>query len=153
MTSHALAARTMRGRAAEQMLRRRDAAGPEAEMLARVMQDPNPNPEVVTGYIRQLLQKGHIPPEEARRLLATVPHDPEALRNWAQVVFQTVMHQGIHAHAAFPRSVFPSPATQGSLQAQEQPQQAAPQAAPPAPDSPALQNAPAPLPPPQGPQQ
>lgn len=134
MTSHALASRTMRNRTAEQMLRRRDAAGGEAEMLARVMQDPNPNPEVVTSYIKQLLQKGHIPPEEARRLLATVPHDPEALRNWAQVVFQTVMHQGIHAHAAFPRSVFPSP--------QEQPQQAAP----PAPDSPAM-------PPPQGPQQ
>lgn len=143
MTSHTLAARTMRGRTAEHMLRRRDAAGPEAEMLARVMQDPKPDPEEVTGYIRKLLQKGHIPPEEARRLLATVPHDPEALRDWAKAVFQTVMHQGIHAHAAFPKSVFPSP----DQSVEPQQQQAPPQAASP------MQNAPAPLPPPQGPQQ
>lgn len=137
MTSHALAARTMRGRTVEQMLQRRDAAGAEADMLAKIMQDPDPDPGVVTGYIRQLLQKGHIPPEEARQLLATVPHDPEALRSWAQAVFQMVMHQGIHAHAAFPKEIYPSP--------QEPPQQQ--QAAPP------MQNAAAPPPPPQGPQQ
>lgn len=152
MTSHALASRTMRGRAAEQMLRRRDAAGPEAEMLVKVMQDPNPNPEVVTSYIRQLLQKGHIPPEEARRLLATVPHDPEALRDWAQVVFQTVTHQGIHAHAAFPREVFPSPQEQPQQQ-QPQGQMGPPQAPPQA--APSMQSAaaPPPAPTPQGPQQ
>lgn len=145
MTSHALASRSMRGRTQEHMLRRRDAAGAEADMLAKVMQDPDPDPGVVTGYIKQLLQKGHIPPAEARHLLATVPHDPDALRNWARAVFATVMHEGIHAHAAFPRSVFPSPDQQP--QQQPMPQQAPPQAAPP------QQGAPTPpVSTPQGPQ-
>lgn len=100
-------------------MRRRDAAGGEADMLAKVMNDPEPDAGEVTGYIRKLLKMEHIPPEEARMLLAGVPHDPEALREWAQRVFQMVMHQGIHAHAAFPRSVFPSPQSQQEPEPQE----------------------------------
>lgn len=150
MTSHALASRSMRGRTQEHMLRRRDAAGAEADMLAKVMQDPDPDPGVVTGYIRKLLQMEHIAPAEARHLLATVPHDPDALRDWARAVFATVMHEGIHAHAAFPREVFPSPGQPPEQAPPQQPvlQQAPQQAAPPQQGA----AAPSAASPPQGPQ-
>lgn len=109
-------------------------------MLAKVMNDPKPDPGEITGYIRKLLQMEHIPPAEGRQLLATVPHDPDALRDWARAVFATVMHEGIHAHAAFPVSVFPSP---GQQPQQAPPQQPMPQQAAPAPPA---------APTPQGPQ-
>jgi hypothetical protein len=113
----------MRGATQEQMIRRRDASGGEAAKLARIMNEPNPKPEEVTSYVRELEKKGHMPTEEARRLLASIPHDPEALRVWARNAFALVMHQGIHAHAAFPRELYPSP--------QQAPQQAPPPQAPP----------------------
>jgi hypothetical protein len=107
--NRAMISRYMRGTSQEQMLRRRDASGGEMTALAKIMNDPKPDPEEVTSYIRELLRKGHIGGEEARRFLASVPHEPEALRNWARAAFSLVMHQGIHAHAAFPRELFPSP--------------------------------------------
>ena len=111
----------MRGASQEHMVRRRDATGDEMTTLAGIMNDPNPNPDKVTSYIRDMMQKDHIPADEAKRLLATVPHDPEALRAWAKEAFSLVMQQGIHAHAAFPRSIYPS-------QQQQAPQQPPPQA-------------------------
>jgi hypothetical protein len=109
----------MRGSSSEHMLRRRDAIGDELAMLSRIANDPKPNPEEVTSYIRKLVQDGHVNAEDVRGLLASVPHDPDGLRAWARAVFPVLMHQGIHAHAAFPREAFPSP-----QQAPQQPQQA-----------------------------
>lgn len=106
--NQALASSVMRGRTAQQMVRRRDAAGAEMEMLAKVMNDPNPTSKEVEGYIHDLVRKDHVPAHEAAQILATMPSDPEALRGWARAVFQMVMHEGIHAHAAFPKQIYPS---------------------------------------------
>jgi hypothetical protein len=105
----AFTSRHMRGASQEQMIRRRDASGDEATKLARIMNEPDPKPEEITSYVRELEKKGHMPTEEARRLLASIPHDPAALRVWARNAFALVMHQGIHAHAAYPRQLYPSP--------------------------------------------
>jgi hypothetical protein len=107
--SRAMISRYMRGTGQEQMIRRRDASGDEMAALARIVNDPKPDPQEVTDYIRGLLKKQHIPAGEAARFLATVPHDPDALRRWARSMFSFVMHQGIHGHAAFPRELYPSP--------------------------------------------
>ena len=112
----------MRGASQEHMVRRRDATGDEMTTLAGIMNDPDPNPEVVTGYIRDMMKKDHIPADEAKRLLATVPHDPDALRAWAKEAFLLVMHQGIHAHAAFPREVYPSQQQQVPADPNQSPQ-------------------------------
>jgi hypothetical protein len=107
--SRALMSRAMRGRTKEHVLRRRDAAGGEMEMFARIVNDPNPDPKEVRDYIVKLVQKEHIPAQEAGQILASMPRDPVALRNWARMMFSAVMHEGIHAEAAFPREHFPSP--------------------------------------------
>jgi hypothetical protein len=113
--NQALASRAMRGKTKEHVLRRRDAAGGEMDMLAKVMNDPNPDPKEVRDYVVSLLQKEHIPHQEAGQILASIPRDPAALRNWARMMFSAVMHEGIHGHAAFPREHFPSPAaTEGN---------------------------------------
>jgi hypothetical protein len=129
-TSRALISRHMRGSTTEQMIRRRDAAGDEMTRLAKIMNQPNPSAEEVTGYIRELLRQGHIPAGEAAQILRSIPHDPTALRGWARRMFAFVMHQGIHAHAAFPRELYPSPQPapqQAPLQQQApQPPQATP---------------------------
>lgn len=111
--------RMMRGASQEHMIRRRDAAGDEATALARIMNDPKPEPKEVADYIGDLMKKDHIPSAEAKQILATIPSDPEALRAWAKQAFTLVMHQGIHAHAAFPKALYPSPQ-------QAPPEQAAP---------------------------
>lgn len=111
MTNQHLASSTMRGRSQEQMLRRRDAASGEMEVLSRLANDPTPSNEEIIDYILNQVKKGHIPRHEASQILATMPHHPEALRQWARIAFATIMHQGIHAHAAFPREEFPSPAS------------------------------------------
>ncbi|HEY2416393.1 MAG TPA: hypothetical protein VGH84_00620 [Steroidobacteraceae bacterium] len=108
--SGAITSRGMRGRTQEHALRRRDATGGELEMLAKVVNDPNPDPKEVSDYIKKLLQKEHIPARAAYQLLASMPDEPAALRNWARAVFSAVMHEGIHAEAAFPRELFPSSA-------------------------------------------
>lgn len=100
--------RHMRGATKEQMIRRRDAAGGEMEALARIANEPKPSADEVIAYIKNLVKKGHISAQEAAHLLETVPHDPGALRNWARRAFAMVMHQGIHAHAAYPRQLYPS---------------------------------------------
>jgi hypothetical protein len=101
--------RVMRGRTAEHVIRRRDAAGKEMEILGKLANDPNPNRKEVASYIRELLRKEHIPADHAFQILASIPRDPNGLRNWARVAFSIVMHQGIHAEAAFPRELYPSP--------------------------------------------
>jgi hypothetical protein len=126
----------MRGATKEQMIRRREASGDEMAKLARIANDPKADSSEVTDYLRELLRKGHIEPEEAARLASTVPHDPEALRAWARNAFSMVMHQGIHAHAAFPRELYPSPQQQAAPQ-QGPPQQAMPQQS--APSTPVIQ--------------
>jgi hypothetical protein len=98
----------MRGRSQEHVLRRRDAAGGEMEILSKIMNDPNPDSKEVQDYVVKLLQKEHIPAQDAGQILASIPRDPAALRNWARTMFSAVMHEGIHAEAAFPRSIFPS---------------------------------------------
>lgn len=110
MSSHHLVSSTMRGRSQEQMLQRRDAAGGEMEVLARLVNDPTPSNEEIIDYILNQVKKGHIPRHEASQILATMPHHPEELRQWGRTIFATIMHQGIHAHAAFPREEFPSSA-------------------------------------------
>jgi hypothetical protein len=107
--NQALASRAMRGRTQEHVLRRRDAAGGEMEMLAKVVNDPNPDPKEVQDYVVKLLRKEHIQAQEAGQILASMPRDPAALRNWARMMFSAVMHEGIHAEAAFPSEHFPSP--------------------------------------------
>jgi hypothetical protein len=107
--NQAMASRAMRGRTQEHVIRRRDAAGGEMEILAKVMNDPSPDPKEVQDYIVNLLRKGHISAQEAGELLASMPRDPGALRRWARVMFSAVMHEGIHAEAAFPRELYPSP--------------------------------------------
>ena len=107
--NQALVSRGMHGHTKEQALRRRDASGEEMAILAKVVNDPNPTRKEVADYIHKLLRMEHIPADDAFRILATLPHDPDALRNWAREVFAVVMHQGIHAHAAFPRQLYPSP--------------------------------------------
>lgn len=108
MSGSALTSRGMRGRTAQHMVRRRDAAGGEMEILARIMSDPDPTSKEAETYIHKLLQMEHITGDEASRILASIPRDPRALRNWARVMFAAVMHEGIHAHAAFPRELYPS---------------------------------------------
>lgn len=105
--NQALASSVMRGRTAQHMVRRRDAAGGEMEILAKLMNEPNPTSREVESYIHKLLQKEHITGDEASRILASIPRDPTALRAWARNMFAAVMHEGIHAHAAFPRSLYP----------------------------------------------
>ena len=105
----ALTSRSLRGRPQEHMLRRRDAAGGEMEILARIVNDPKPNPKEVHDYIGKMLAKEHISADAAFQILASMPRDPDGLRNWARKMFAAVMHQGIHAHAAFPRELYPSP--------------------------------------------
>ena len=108
-SSHqAMASHAMRGRSQEHVLRRRDASGGEMAMLSKVMNEPNPNPKEVQDYIVKLLRTGHISAQEAGQVLASMPRDPAALRNWARSMFSAVMHEGIHAEAAFPKSIFPS---------------------------------------------
>jgi hypothetical protein len=104
----------MRGKSQEHIVRRRDATGGEMEMLAKLVNDPSPDPKEVQDYIVKLLHKEHIPAQEAGQILASMPRDPAALRNWARVMFSTVMHEAIHAHAAFPRELYPSPKQQDS---------------------------------------
>jgi hypothetical protein len=107
--NQAMASRAMHGRTQEHVMRRRDAAGGEMAMLAKIVNDPSPDPKEVQDYIAELLRKGHISAQEAGQLLASMPRDPGALRSWARVMFSAVMHEGIHAHAAFPRQLYPSP--------------------------------------------
>jgi hypothetical protein len=107
--NQALASRAMRGKTKEHVLRRRDAAGGEMDMLAKIVNAPNPDPKEVRDYVVKLLQKEHIPHQDAGQILASIPLDPAALRQWARVMFSAVMHEGIHAEAAFPREHFPSP--------------------------------------------
>lgn len=104
-----LISRALRGSTQEQMLRRRDAAGGELAILTKVMNDKNPNRKEVSAYIGKLVAAGHMPAETAIKIIASLPDGGDALRSWARNVFSMVMHQGIHAHAAFPRSIFPSP--------------------------------------------
>jgi len=105
--NHEFTSRTMRGRSQEHMLRRRDAAGGEMEVLARLMNAPEPNNEEIVNYITRQAKRGHIPRNVAIQILRTMPHHPEELRSWAHSVFALIAHQGIHAHAAFPRDEFP----------------------------------------------
>jgi len=107
--NHEFTSRTMRGRSQEQMLRRRDAAGGELEILARLMNAPEPNNEEIINYITRQAKRGHIPRNEAIQIFRTMPHHPEELRSWAHTMFATIAHQGIHSHAAFPRQFYPSP--------------------------------------------
>lgn len=107
VTQKLLARAMMRGGTKEQTLRRRDAASAEMELLARVMNDPKPDPTEVTDYIGKLAKMQHIPNEYAAKVIASVPRDPEALRAWAKNMFAFVMHQGIHGHAAYPREIYP----------------------------------------------
>ena len=107
--NQAMASRAMHGRTQEHVMRRRDAAGGEMDILAKVMNDPSPDPKEVQDYIAKLLRKEHISAQEAGQLLASMPHDPGALRNWARKMFSAVMHEGIHAHAAFPHELYPPP--------------------------------------------
>lgn len=99
-----------RGRTQEQMVQRRDAAGVELDMLARIVNDPDPKPDEVTDYLVAQLKGGQLPAEDAVKLLNSMPKDPDMLRTWARNMFSVVMHIGIHAHAAFPREHFPSAA-------------------------------------------
>ena len=84
--SAAIASRVMRGKSQEHVLRRRDAAGGEMGILAKIMNDPNPNPKEVRDYVVELLQKEHIPAQTAGQILASMPSDPAALRNWARTM-------------------------------------------------------------------
>jgi hypothetical protein len=104
----------MRGKSQEHILRRRDAAGGEMELLAKIMNDPDPDPKEVQNYVVKLLRMEHIQAQEAGQILASMPRDPAALRNWARMMFSAVMHSAIHAHAAFPRELYPSPKQQDS---------------------------------------
>jgi hypothetical protein len=45
--NQALASRAMRGKTKEHVLRRRDAAGGEMDMLAKIVNAPNPDPKEV----------------------------------------------------------------------------------------------------------
>ena len=100
---------TKRGRTQDQMVQRREAAGPELDMLARIMSDPNPNAEEATTYMLGLMKAGQVPAQDAIQLLQSMPKDPDALRTWARSMFSLVMHIGAHTHAAFPREQFPAP--------------------------------------------
>lgn len=90
-------------------MRRRDAAGKEMEMLAKLANDPNPDPSEVSDYVKKLAKLEHMSGQESERLLATIPGDPDGIRQWARTMFAAVMHQGVHAEAAFPVMQFPSP--------------------------------------------
>lgn len=118
----------MRGSDKNTMLRRRDAAGGEMEMLAKIMNDPNPTHHEVADYIEKLGKKQHIPKHIAEALIDQVPSEPAALKQWARGMFAMVMQQGIHAHAAYPRELYPS--------LQEEPEG---QPAPTAPGTPTIQ--------------
>lgn len=107
--NQALASRAMRGKSQEHMIRRRDAAGKEMEMLAKLASDPNPEPSEVTDYIKKLAKLEHLTSQQADQLIASIPADPGGIRQWAHVMFQAVMHEGVHAEAAFPVLQFPSP--------------------------------------------
>jgi hypothetical protein len=54
-----------------------------------------------------LVKAGQIPAKEAIQIVQSMPKDPDALRTWARSLFSTVMHIGVHTHAAFPRDAFP----------------------------------------------
>lgn len=117
MATHDMISRHMRGATKDQVIRRRDAAGHEMNELARIMNEPNPSAEEVISYLRELARKLHVSPHEAALIIRTVPHDPNALRGWARQMFSFVMHQGIHAHAAYPKELYPSPDSQEQQQA------------------------------------
>jgi hypothetical protein len=102
-----LVAGVTRGQSQEQMVQRRNAAGPELEILGKIMSDPNPSPAEAQEYLLSLLKSGQAPAGDVIKLLQSMPKDPDMLRTWAHNMFGFVMHMGAHAHAAFPRETFP----------------------------------------------
>jgi hypothetical protein len=117
-----LVAGVTRGRTQEQMMRRRDATGPELEILGRIMSDPDPSPAEAQDYMLSLLKSGQAPAGDVIKLLQSMPKDPDMLRTWAHNMFGFVMHMGAHAHAAFPRELFPAEAPPGGPQAPDEEQ-------------------------------
>jgi len=105
---HHLVSGTMRGQTQDQMVQRREAAGAELDMLSKVMSDPDPKPDAVKDYMLTLMKGGQIPAGEAIQILKSMPDDPDALRSWARTMFNVVAHIGVHAHSAFPKSLFPA---------------------------------------------
>jgi hypothetical protein len=102
-----LVAGVTRGQSQEKMVQRRDASGPELEILGKIMSDPNPSPAEAQDYMLSLLKSGQAPAGDVIKLLQSMPKDPDMLRTWAHNMFGFVMHMGAHAHAAFPRETFP----------------------------------------------
>lgn len=93
----------------EDMIRKRDTSGNEMNKLAQIANAPENNRADIAAYIGKLTRTGQVKPEEAAMILHALPEDQDGIRQWARTMFNAVMHAGIHAHAAFPRAIFPGP--------------------------------------------
>lgn len=91
------------------MIKKRDSIGPEMDKLAQIANNPEDNNRAdIAAYIGKLTRTGQVTPEEAAMILQGLPEDQTGIRAWARHMFNAVMQAGIHAHAAYPRSLFPS---------------------------------------------
>jgi hypothetical protein len=110
-------AQALQGHSQEQMIEKRDNAGKEMAYLARVMNNPNITRSEVSAYLGGLASQGQISPDELVGILRSLPQQPGQIRQWAQMMFATMMHVGVHGHAAYPPELFPGgQQTQGETQ-------------------------------------
>ena len=91
------------------MIRRRDTAGKELNFLGELMNDPDADRRDVEKYVGSLVKIGQFTPQEALAIMRTLPEtaNPGQVRQWAQMMFAAVAHVGVHAHAAYPRELYP----------------------------------------------
>jgi len=117
-------AQSMRGGDQDNLIQKRDLAGKEAEFLQQVMTNPDAKVQEIERYLGSLVRINQFTPQEAVAILRTLPRtgNPAQVRQWAALMFSAVAHVGVHLHAAYPASEFPS--------AQQQPRPEAPQQAP-----------------------
>ena len=100
----------------EDMIRKRDTSGNEMNKLAQIANAPENNRADIAAYIGKLTRTGQVKPEEAAMILHALPEDQDGIRQWARTMFNAVMHAGIHAHAAYPRELFPAGNGNGAAQ-------------------------------------
>lgn len=91
------------------MIKRRDAMPDVMNELSSIVNSKDDaNRADIVAYIGGMVGKGIIAPEEATQLLQMLPEDQAGMRQWARVMFSAAMNVGVHAHAAYPKEIFPA---------------------------------------------
>lgn len=110
--SHAGVQQAMRGFSPAEMLRHRDDGAREMARMAGFANDPDVSRQQVADYIQELASENVLSPAEAMSILVSVPHSAQAIHAWAKMMFQSLMHASVHAHAGYPRELFPAAGSQ-----------------------------------------